>query len=143
MRITESQLRRIIRQEVRSLHEGPGKKDKKGSKLAWDAVAGGSLLGTQTEVNIDGALSQWRRFVAVTNAEQDLKRAQASAKGLTHARVEAALGDAVGSMLGRGMTGEDIVNYIENRAYEMDFREEDARDIARAARSRLQAANIY
>ena len=40
------------------------------------------------------------------------------------------------------MTGEDIVNSIENRAYEMDFREEDARDIARAARSRLQAANI-
>ncbi len=141
MRITESQLRRIIRQEVRALHEGPGKK---GSKFAWDAVAAGSLLGTQTEVNIDGALSQWRRLVAVTNAEEDLKRARAAAKGLTHAKVEAALADAVGSMLGSGMgmTGEDIVNYIENRAYEMDFREEDARDIARAARSRLQAANI-
>ena len=127
------------------MREGPGKKDKKGSVLAYDAVARGSLLGTQREVNIDGALSQWRRLVAVTNAEEDLKRARASAKGLTHAKVEAALGDAVQIMLGSGvgMTGEDIVNYIEERAYKMGFREEDARDIARAARSRLQAANIY
>ena len=128
MRITESQLRRIIKQEVRSLHEGPGRKGRKGR------------MDTQTEVNVDGALGLWRDMVAVTNARQALKDAEYMAKGITRQRVDAALGEAIATMQGLGMTPEEIEGYIYERATAIGFRPDDARDIADTAFDRMRGA---
>ena len=129
MRITESQLRRIIRQEAGALREGPGRKGRK------------ARMDSQTGVDVDGALSMWRRLSDVTDARQRLKQAESMAKGITSAQVGAALDEAIATMQGLGMASAEITDYLYKRVEEMEFSESGAADITRAVYERLGAGS--
>lgn len=111
MRITEAQLRRIIRQEVRSLRESAQ-----------------GILDAQTEANIDTVLS-WM----LERLEQVFSLALGEPvpdEKITDDQSAAALDEAIASMQGLGMVPEEIAGHVENRAIKKGFRKDDSRRIA-------------
>ena len=118
MRITESQLRRIIRQEAaRTLTEKRGKRKLGG--LEW-----------QQDAHLDYWISVWRRYTAVSAAEQALKRAQQEAQGADIEKAEAGIVKSLTAMVAAGVPADDAQTYVEDKAIGSGMSEDDYRDVA-------------